>query len=224
MSGLPGEDNLRLAPKPVRTENTHPLQSRPMTPSLSEHAEPPVDVDAFRLENPAQKVTLSPAEQTVKRLEKPLVRLLDENPELREKIDNINLDNLAENVTERMGNYRVSIHNAYNRVPKFIDNMVVKQLDPQMQEPARQLFDWIRKSPTRDELNALKTGGGSAKRSLDEVATEEPPRKGGIWPFRHTEKPPARHIAASYSNTADWDALLREMKDHKLQTSRSSMR
>jgi hypothetical protein len=166
---------------------------------------------------------LTPAEQTVKRLEQPLVRFLEENPQLREKIDNINMDTLTDNLTNSMGSYRVSIHQAYNKFPRFIDDAIVRQLDPQMQDSARQFFEWIRKPPTAQELAESRhrsatrgNSGVSQKRERPlQFVKEEPPAKtakSSWWPFKRKQQPTADQDLSGVS----LDTLLNELKSRNI--------
>lgn len=182
---------------------------------IDELAETPV-----RRRPGTSQVGLTPGEKTVKRLEQPLIRFLNENPQIREKIDGINMDTVTADLTKTMGSYRVSIHNAYNKFPRVIDNAIISQFDPQMQDSARQFFQWIRKPPTAQELaeNRAQPARGNnpptRKRArTSEPSMDEPPAKAsktGWWPFKRKAK------AEPDLSSVNLDTLLNELQSRNI--------
>lgn len=159
--GFPGQDTVALSSN-ARPSTVRP--PRPMTPSSSYESSGAVDESWPESLNRPTSAALTPGARTVKRLEQPLVRFLDENPDIRQKIDNINLETLTDNITSTTNKYRVSLHNSFKHVPQLVDRTIIKQLDPNLQDNAQQLFAWIRKPPTQQELAAIHDASKSGDR------------------------------------------------------------
>jgi hypothetical protein len=154
MSGLPtGQDTATFSPAP-QSSTVRPPRPRPMT-SSSEASEG-VNENWPENLNKTEAATLTPGAQTVKRLEQPLIDFLNKNPDFREKIDNISWETITDNVTSTTSKTRVSLHNSFKRIPDWVVDRMIKQLDPNQQDAARQLVAWIRKPPSKEELAAIQ--------------------------------------------------------------------
>lgn len=94
---------------------------------------------------------LSPAEETGQKVGEMVTTLLEENPALQEKIQNIDLDAMKEDIGPRVETLRSSVQQAIKPVPRWVDRKVIRLFDtPDAQRLATQFDEWLRKPPEVD--------------------------------------------------------------------------
>lgn len=156
---------------------------------------------------------LSPAEEAGQKVGEMVTTLLEENPALQEKIQNINFDELQQDIGPKVESFRAKVQQAIKPIPRIVDRKVIRLFDtPQAQEMATQFDEWLRKPPDPALLaaaNRPKPSGGSALESdfsdpyADDPFAEEaespikqpPPKKSmlanlksKVWPFNKGNK------------------------------------
>jgi hypothetical protein len=103
---------------------------------------------------------------------------LEENPAVLEKLNNVDLDEIEQNVGPKVEGLRAQFQQALKKIPEGVDKRLIRMLDPGTQEIAMEVDQWLRKEPdaaTLAELAAKKRakaredalGGKPARSRID---------------------------------------------------------
>lgn len=124
---------------------------------------------------------------------------LEENPVVLEKLNNIDLDEIEQNVGPKVEGWRAQLQQALKKLPESVDKRLIRMLDPGTQEIATEVDQWLRKEPdeatlaelaakkrakAREEALGGKTGKPHAAYPADDLLDDEeffaddlPPKK-----------------------------------------------
>lgn len=80
---------------------------------------------------------------------------LQENPAVLEKLNNVDLDEIEQNVGPKVEGIRAQFQQALKKVPEGIDKRLIRMLDPGTQEIATEVDQWLRKEPEPEVLAEL---------------------------------------------------------------------
>ncbi len=81
---------------------------------------------------------------------------MQENPALLEKLNTVDMDELAQDIGPKVEGIRAQVQQALKKIPKGLDNRLIRMLDPGMQEVANDVDQWLRKEPDPAVMAELK--------------------------------------------------------------------
>lgn len=154
---------------------------------------------------------LSPAEETGQKVGELVTTLLEENPALQEKLQNIDFDALQQDLEPKVEAARAKVQQAIKPIPRAVDRKLIRLFDtPEAQEMATQFDEWLRKPPDQalmaaanapsrpnrpgaleEEENFSDPYADDPYAEEEELAIKEPPAKKStlenlkskVWPF-----------------------------------------
>lgn len=72
---------------------------------------------------------------------------MQENPALLDKLNSIDMDDLAQDIGPKVEGVRAKVQQALKRMPQGIDKRLIRLFDPQSQKLATEFDEWLRKEP-----------------------------------------------------------------------------
>lgn len=158
-----------------------PNQPKPSAPSKDRPAEavpPPQRTGptshTARTESPAQ----TPAQQTGQQVGQWITRILEDNPQLQQQLDQLNLDEMANQLKTAIQQSSV-----FKALPAQAERQLIAKLDPQFQPYAEQVLQWLRTpaAPTTATDTTAPTSRRKRSKQQGDAATPGESSSSGLW-------------------------------------------